>query len=110
MMLADPGFVEPQPVQPLHQLEIALDAGRRIFVHRMKRWQEDAVTQWDTWHVALRIFASLTLPGLSAKRPLMAFQVDDQPGCTMWPSVRHVPRRRRLRRLDVGLPPRFRRR
>jgi len=25
-MLANPGFVKPQPVEPLHQLQVALDA------------------------------------------------------------------------------------
>ena len=34
-MFADPGFMEAEPVEPLHQLQSALDARRRVFVHRI---------------------------------------------------------------------------
>jgi hypothetical protein len=50
MMLADPGFVKAKPIEPLHQFQIALDTRGRIFVHRVKRRQEHAVTKRDTWH------------------------------------------------------------
>src|SRR3546814_701963 len=45
MMLADPGFVEAQPVEPLHQFQVTLQAGRRILVHRMERGQKYAVSE-----------------------------------------------------------------
>ena len=50
MVLADPGLVEAEPVQPLHELEIAVHAGGGILVHRMERRQEDAVAELDWGH------------------------------------------------------------
>ena len=47
MVLADPGLVEAEPVEPLHQLEIAVHAGGGVLVHRMERRQEDAVAELD---------------------------------------------------------------
>ena len=46
-MLADPGLVEAEPVEPLHQLEVAVDAGGGVLVHRVERRQEDAVAELD---------------------------------------------------------------
>ena len=42
MMLADPGLVVAEPVQPLEQLDIAVDRQRRVFADAMERCQEDA--------------------------------------------------------------------
>ena len=50
MVLADPGLVEAKPVQPLHQLEIAVHAGGGILVHRMEWRQENAVSELDWGH------------------------------------------------------------
>jgi hypothetical protein len=41
-MFADPGFVVAQPVQPLEQLDIAIDRQRRVFPDPVERCQEDA--------------------------------------------------------------------
>src|ERR1700731_4715531 len=49
-MLADPGFVEAEPVQPLHQFEIAIHAGGGVLVHRMERRQKDTVAKLDHGH------------------------------------------------------------
>jgi hypothetical protein len=51
-MLADPRFMEAKPIEPLHQLQIAVHARGRVFIHRMKRRQEDAVAEVDLWHDA----------------------------------------------------------
>ena len=47
MMLADPGLMKAEPVEPLHQLEVAVHAGGGVLVHRMERRQEDAVAELD---------------------------------------------------------------
>jgi hypothetical protein len=47
MVFAYPRFVKAEPVEPLHQLEVAIHAGGRILVHRMERRQEDAVAERD---------------------------------------------------------------
>ena len=47
MMLADPGFVIAEPVEMIDQLQIALDAQRRVLVDRMKGREEDAVLEFD---------------------------------------------------------------
>ncbi len=46
-MLADPGLFIAQAVEMLDELEIALDAERRVFVDRMEGREEDAVAQLD---------------------------------------------------------------
>ncbi|MFT5510186.1 MAG: hypothetical protein ACI89J_003278, partial [Hyphomicrobiaceae bacterium] len=38
-------FIEAQPIKPFHQFEIAVDASRRILVHRVKGRQKGAVAQ-----------------------------------------------------------------
>src|SRR5690349_8887576 len=50
MMLADPCLVEPEPIEPLDQFEVALEALGRVFLVRMKRRQKDAVSQIDLAH------------------------------------------------------------
>ena len=45
MVLAEPGLVEPERVQVLDQLQIALEGQRRVLAHRMERRQEDAEVQ-----------------------------------------------------------------
>jgi hypothetical protein len=50
MVFADPGLVEAQAVEPLHQFQIAVHAGRGVLIHRMERRQEDAVTELDLGH------------------------------------------------------------
>src|SRR5262245_62157349 len=45
MVLADPRFLVAQPVEMLDQLEVAVQAERRIFVDRVERRQKDAVAQ-----------------------------------------------------------------
>ena len=50
MVLADPRFVEAQPVEPGHQLQVALEALRGVFLHRMERRQEDAVAELELGH------------------------------------------------------------
>src|SRR5215813_10887083 len=52
MVLADPRLVEAEPVEPLHQLQVAVHAGRGVLVHRMERRQENAVTEVDLGHAA----------------------------------------------------------
>ncbi len=47
MVLADPGLVEAEPVEPLHQLQIALQALGRVLLVRMERRQKDPVAQID---------------------------------------------------------------
>jgi len=47
MVLADPRLVVAQPVQMLHQLEIAVDAQRGVFVDGMKWRQKRTVTKLD---------------------------------------------------------------
>ena len=60
MVLADPRLVEAEPVEPLHQLQVAVHAGRGVFVHRMERRQEDAVTELDLGHGRpLRLLAGI---------------------------------------------------
>ena len=55
MMLADPGLVVTQPVQMFDQFQIAMDAQRGVFVDRMKRREEDSVTEFDGHAVFLEI-------------------------------------------------------
>ena len=50
MVLADPGLVEAKPVQPLHELEIAVHARGGILVHGMEWRQENAVSELDWGH------------------------------------------------------------
>ena len=50
MVFADPGLVEPQPIEPLHQFQIPVDAGRGVLVHRVEGRQEGAVAQPDAGH------------------------------------------------------------
>jgi len=50
MMLADPGFMETEAVEPLHQLQVAVHARRRVLVHWMEGRQEDAVAKVDLTH------------------------------------------------------------
>ena len=60
-MLADPGLMEAELVEPLHQLQIAVETGRRIFVHGVERRQKGAVTKRDAGHMGF-------LLGLPSKR------------------------------------------
>jgi hypothetical protein len=52
MMLADPRFMEAEAIQPLHQLQVAVHARRRVFVHRVERRQEDTVAKLGLRHDA----------------------------------------------------------
>jgi hypothetical protein len=54
MMLADPGFLVAQPVEMLDQLEVALDAERRVLVDGMEWREEYAVAQLDGHGRSLR--------------------------------------------------------
>ena len=54
VMLADPRFLVTQAVEMLDQLEIALDAERRVFIDGMKRCEENAVAQLDGHGVSLQ--------------------------------------------------------
>src|SRR5438445_217727 len=42
VVLADPGFLEAELVEPLDQLEVALESERRVLAGRMERGHEDA--------------------------------------------------------------------
>jgi hypothetical protein len=44
-MLADPGFLVAEPVEPFHELEIAPKRQRRILVDGVERRQENAAAQ-----------------------------------------------------------------
>src|SRR5436309_1698063 len=55
MMLADPRLVKAEPIEPLDQLEIALEALGRVFLIGVERRQEDPVPQVDLAHRAPRI-------------------------------------------------------
>ena len=50
MVFADPGFVKAELVEPLDQLEIALEAQQRVFVVGMKRRQENSRAQLVLGH------------------------------------------------------------
>src|SRR5215475_11205460 len=50
MMLANPCLVKAELVEPLHQLEVAFEALRRVFLIRMERRQEDPVAEVDLGH------------------------------------------------------------
>src|SRR5690606_13877741 len=50
MMLADPGLVKAEAIEPLHQLEIPVERRGGVLVHRMERRQEDAVSQGNVRH------------------------------------------------------------
>ncbi len=58
MVLADPGLVKAQPVEPGHQLQVALEALRRVFLVRMERRQENPVAQVDLGHYAASLMIS----------------------------------------------------
>jgi len=45
MVLTDPYFIESQGVQPLYELQVALESQSGIFVDAMKRGHEDAKLQ-----------------------------------------------------------------
>ena len=45
MMLADPGLVITEPIEPLHQLQVTVQTGGRVLVHRMEGRQENAMTK-----------------------------------------------------------------
>ena len=47
MMLADPGLVKAEFVEPRYQFEVALEALGRVFLVRMERRQEDPVAEID---------------------------------------------------------------
>src|SRR5215475_2384480 len=53
MMLANPCLVKAELVEPLHQLEVAFEALRRVLLVRMERRQEDPVAQVDLGHRSL---------------------------------------------------------
>ena len=46
VVLADPRFREPQAVEHLDQLEVALEAQRGVLVERVERCEEDAVPEF----------------------------------------------------------------
>jgi hypothetical protein len=50
MMLANPGFVETEAIEPLHQLQVPVHAGGGILIHWMKRGQEGPMAQLDAGH------------------------------------------------------------
>src|SRR5262249_23526194 len=45
VVLADPGLVVAQLVEPPHQLEVAVETRGRVFVHGMERGEEDPEAQ-----------------------------------------------------------------
>jgi hypothetical protein len=53
MVLADPRLVKAKPVEPDHQLEIALEALGRVLLIGMKRRQKDPVPKVDFAHCGL---------------------------------------------------------
>src|SRR5262245_52051618 len=53
VVLADPGLVIAELVEPLDELEVALQRQRRVLVVGMERRQEDAGPQAIARHVAL---------------------------------------------------------
>jgi hypothetical protein len=50
MVLADPRLVKTESVEPLHQLEIAFEALRRVFLVRVEGGKENPVAQVDLGH------------------------------------------------------------
>jgi hypothetical protein len=50
VMLANPGFVETEAIEPLHQLQVPVHAGGGILIHWMKRGQEGPMAQRDAGH------------------------------------------------------------
>ena len=55
MVLADPGFVETEPIEPLHQLQIPVQAGGGVLVHWVKWRQEGPVAQWHLGHAGVSL-------------------------------------------------------
>ena len=45
VVLADPGLVEAELVEPLHQFEVAFEALGRVLLVRMERRQKDPVAE-----------------------------------------------------------------
>ena len=50
MVFTNPGFVKTEPVEPLHQLKVAVHARGRVLIHRMEGRQEDTVTKLNLGH------------------------------------------------------------
>src|SRR5207249_5580692 len=69
MVLADPGLVKAEPVEPHRQFEIAVEAGRRVLLHRMERRQKDPVPKGDLGHqgLALGVSSRAALYGMGTK-------------------------------------------
>jgi hypothetical protein len=58
VVLADPRLVKAEPVEPHHQLEVAVEAGRRVLFNRMERRQKDPVSESDLGHQSLALGVS----------------------------------------------------
>src|SRR5689334_12462241 len=72
MMLADPRLVKAELVEMHDQIEIALQAGGRVLLVRVKRRQEDAVPQIDLVHQRLaQCRANASRFGAGAKPPAL---------------------------------------
>ena len=55
MVLADPRLVKAEAVEPDHQFEVAVEAGRRVLLHRVERRQENAVAEGNLGHQCLAL-------------------------------------------------------
>src|SRR5207245_7603990 len=53
MVLADPRLVKAEPVEPRHQLEVALEALGRVLFVGVERRQKDSVSKTDLAHRGL---------------------------------------------------------
>jgi hypothetical protein len=68
MVLADPGLVKAELVEPFDQVEVALEALGRVLFVRMERRQKDAVPKVDLAHRRLAFAAGAMLSGLLRAR------------------------------------------
>ena len=84
VMLADPGFVVAQPVQPLEQLDIAVDRQRRVFPDPMERCQEDAELHAAMGHVPV-LHVSCRRPHVQRPPPVA------KPGSSAYPPRSRLP-------------------
>jgi hypothetical protein len=81
VVLADPRLVKPELVEPRHQLEIAFEALRRVFLVRMEGGKENPVAQVDLGHYAASLIISYAMLSSFAGAENISARNPDAPIC-----------------------------